>query len=95
MFLSSVHTLSFIHPLINLLNNSFINFLSEEPFAVEPSVRLVIADWLEPWAIFGKWPQSGLLLPEYKVLIRNVILNWAEDKDVDKNTTPFKNQEVK
>lgn len=95
MFLSSVHTLSYIHPLINLLNNSFINFLSEEPFAVETSVRLVIADWLEPWAIFGKWPQSGLFLPEYKVLIRNVILNWAEDKDVDKNTIPFKNQEVK
>ena len=62
MFLSSVHILSCLHPLINLLNNSFINFLSKEPFAVETSVRLVIADGLEPWAISGKWSPKWLAL---------------------------------
>ena len=51
-------------------------------------------DW-SPGPFQENGPQSGLLLPEYKVLIRNVILNWAEDNDVGKNTLPFKNQEVK
>lgn len=45
MLFSSVHILlSFIHPLINLLSNSFINVLSKELFAAETSVSLVIAD---------------------------------------------------
>lgn len=67
MFLSSVHILSFLHPLINLLN-TLINFLSKEPFAVETSVSLVIADGLEPWAISGKWSPKWLALArEYKV----------------------------
>ena len=56
MLLSSVHILSFTHPLINLLSNSFISVLSKEPFAVETLVSLVIADRLETWVIFGKWP---------------------------------------